>query len=95
MFQHYIVVLLNRMTHFTEYFIISEGCETGSYYNVTQDSCTPCPIGMYQNDSGEHQCKTCPTGYSTVSAGARNLSSCIGILYPYLLASLPNIILII
>ena len=87
---HYAYVFhsLNSL-HFTV------GCAPGYYGNVLVNQltdlgngqfieeqipqCLECPIGMYQNDKGEAECKQCPDYYSTTDIGASSLEECTGI----------------
>ena len=46
-------------------------CDVAKYGNMC-----PCPVGTYQDERGQEQCKPCPTGSTTAQAGASNLAEC-------------------
>ena len=56
-------------------------CPTGTYYHVVADNCSECPIGTYQDEVGQFECKECPTDKSTLAIGSRNVTGCIGNVY--------------
>lgn len=53
-------------------------CNAG-YYG---ESCDPCQAATYKNDTGDHDCTSCPTGYVTPETESRLLTSfeiaCVG-----------------
>ncbi|XP_041369895.1 uncharacterized protein LOC121383864 [Gigantopelta aegis] len=51
-------------------------CPTGTMYDKTNDVCSSCPTGFYQDEAGQFECKTCPTGTTTVITGARTRDNC-------------------
>ena len=44
--------------------------------NYNEDSCTNCPKGEYQDETGKSSCKDCPSGNSNGMEGARNTAEC-------------------
>ena len=51
----------------------------GQFIEEQIPQCLECPIGMYQNNKGEAECKQCPDYYSTSNTGASSLEECTGI----------------
>ena len=41
------------------------------------NTCTKCPKGKYQDQSGQGMCKNCSDGYTTQNFGARNATECV------------------
>lgn len=63
-------------------FLTLVDCAPGTFYDDRLKKCTPCPIGSYQNDYAQVQCKQCPSiagkqGVTSV-AGARSVAECKG-----------------
>uniref|UniRef100_A0A8D0GVF9 Thyroglobulin n=1 Tax=Sphenodon punctatus TaxID=8508 RepID=A0A8D0GVF9_SPHPU len=50
-------------------------CPLSSYFQ--NDTCIPCPPGLYQDQPGNNFCIVCPLGKTTVSAGAFRADHCI------------------
>ena len=57
--------------------LLSVPCMKGSFYDTTTDKCQVCPIGTYQDEFGQLNCKQCPSLYSTLFSGQRNVTGCI------------------
>lgn len=57
-------------------------CAVGSFYSQENKTCTPCPQGTYQSETGQLQCTKCPNiaGRPGVTAGtgARSAADCKG-----------------
>ena len=55
-------------------------CSIGTFYSQETKMCMPCPIGSYQNEIGQSQCKSCPIiltkSGTTSSIGARSVNEC-------------------
>ncbi|GLD57311.1 zonadhesin-like isoform X1 [Lates japonicus] len=51
----------------TEGSSVPSPCPAGSYQNETggkgKDDCKPCPLGLFQDLSGQKECKPCPPGF--------------------------------
>ena len=60
------------------YFTTVVPCPTGNFYNVVEESCQPCPVSQYQDQSGQISCKQCPDGKTTSNQGAVSSEECIG-----------------
>uniref|UniRef100_A0A8D0GXN7 Thyroglobulin n=1 Tax=Sphenodon punctatus TaxID=8508 RepID=A0A8D0GXN7_SPHPU len=66
------------LTNFIEviiFFSIAVICPLSSYFQ--NDTCIPCPPGLYQDQPGNNFCIVCPLGKTTVSAGAFRADHCI------------------
>ena len=50
----------------------------GQFIQEEMPQCVECPVGTYQQGKGTSECTQCPQYTSTLSAGARNSSACIG-----------------
>ena len=50
----------------------------GTYYHPSTQSCVACPLGTYQNDEAQENCKKCPAGKVTVATKSRDLGECVG-----------------
>lgn len=55
-------------------------CAVGTFYEVSNKTCTSCPAGTYQSETGQLQCTKCPniagrTGV-TIGLGARSANDC-------------------
>jgi len=53
-------------------------CLEGQYYDDGLGACQACPIGQYQNQRAELECKVCPVGMTTTVTGAVNIDQCTG-----------------
>ena len=51
-------------------------CDEGWFLNKSVSQCKKCPVGQYQDQSGQDHCKQCPDGKSTAHEGQKNVSSC-------------------
>lgn len=73
--------LLNNLELFP-YFGIGlnfvESCVSGSYYNLTTGFCQQCPLGYFQENSGNFHCSPCNVDKSTAYIGSKQRSSCVG-----------------
>lgn len=56
--------------------IISDICEYGQYWDKSNDTCKPCPIGTYQDQLYKYTCTPCPANTTTKTVGAVNESFC-------------------
>ncbi|XP_019616663.1 PREDICTED: sushi, von Willebrand factor type A, EGF and pentraxin domain-containing protein 1-like isoform X1 [Branchiostoma belcheri] len=52
------------------------GCSAGTFYNSMTKNCQECPIGTFQDEDSQFDCKRCPHGYTTVAEGANNETVC-------------------
>ncbi|RUS73176.1 hypothetical protein EGW08_019068 [Elysia chlorotica] len=53
-----------------------ESCSPGSYYSTETTRCHLCPLGQYQEMSGQSTCNSCPPGLSTRTPGETRSSGC-------------------
>lgn len=57
-------------------------CAVGTFYSANNKTCSACPRGTYQSETGQQQCSKCPTiaGRMGVTAGpgARSAADCKG-----------------
>ena len=54
-------------------------CAVGTVQNMDNHqhtSCNPCPVGQYQNQTGQRTCIACASGFSTLSTGSSAVSQC-------------------
>lgn len=55
-------------------------CAIGTFYNMETKLCIPCPLGSYQNELGQLNCKACPIivnkSGTTSTIGARSVNEC-------------------
>ncbi|XP_070201910.1 uncharacterized protein [Littorina saxatilis] len=51
-------------------------CQFGSYYNMTEALCLPCPVGFYSENPGCYFCDACAILESTAREGATARVSC-------------------
>ncbi|XP_076075711.1 uncharacterized protein LOC143046433 [Mytilus galloprovincialis] len=49
-------------------------CPTGTYWS--DGFCRLCPVGTYQNETGQQGCEACPNGYTTLYRSSRNITDC-------------------
>ena len=69
----------NKITNATGQSDVSScfvSCEEGWFLDKRVSQCKKCPVGQYQDQSGQDHCKQCPDGKSTASEGQKNMSSC-------------------
>ena len=69
----------NKITNATGQSDVSScfvSCEEGWFLDKSVSQCKKCPVGQYQDQSGQDHCKPCPDGKSTASEGQKNMSSC-------------------
>ena len=69
----------NKITNATGQSDVSScfvSCEEGWFLDKSVSQCKKCPVGQYQDQSGQDHCKQCPDGKSTASEGQKNMSSC-------------------
>ncbi|XP_033732292.1 uncharacterized protein LOC117321818 [Pecten maximus] len=52
-------------------------CESGSFFNLTSGSCELCPLGTYQNETGQVRCLACPYGQTTLQNGTMDIKLCL------------------
>ena len=45
-------------------------CPKGTKFNTATKLCDDCPPGMYQNMTGQTECRTCDSGFDTYSTGS-------------------------
>ncbi|XP_019647923.1 PREDICTED: LOW QUALITY PROTEIN: sushi, von Willebrand factor type A, EGF and pentraxin domain-containing protein 1-like [Branchiostoma belcheri] len=51
-------------------------CGPGTYYDIYENDCRPCPYATYQDESGQTECKPCKEGTTTAMMSARNSTDC-------------------
>lgn len=55
-------------------------CAIGTFYNIETKLCIPCPLGSYQNELGQLNCKACPIimnkSGTTSTIGSRSVNAC-------------------
>jgi Tyrosine-protein kinase ephrin type A/B receptor-like/EGF-like domain len=51
-------------------------CNRGTFHDVSQNVCSPCPIGSFNTLIAQTICKTCPDFYSTRCSGSRQEVEC-------------------
>ncbi|CAE1277996.1 unnamed protein product [Acanthosepion pharaonis] len=51
-------------------------CQPGNEFNKATNTCVACPIGTYQNKTGDHPCETCPKNFITATVGVSNIFDC-------------------
>ena len=66
-------------------FNVSDLCSPGTYLNHTTGDCVKCPVGEYQNGTGQTFCHKCPLDpeTSTKYPGAKEQSQCLGKQHSY------------
>ena len=57
-------------------------CTPGEYSVDGLAPCNKCPIGQYQNSSGQLECVMCPENYSTRNNGNQGLEDCLQLCSP-------------
>ncbi|XP_072028613.1 uncharacterized protein [Amphiura filiformis] len=60
--------------------VLCTACFLGTY-NVN-GGCEGCPIGTYQDEKAQIQCKLCPEGMSTLRTGSQDITDCKTICHP-------------
>ncbi|XP_072028969.1 uncharacterized protein [Amphiura filiformis] len=60
--------------------LLCTACFLGTY-NVN-GGCEGCPIGTYQDEKAQIECKLCPEGMSTLRTGSQNITDCKTICHP-------------
>ncbi|NWY42555.1 SVEP1 protein, partial [Sylvia atricapilla] len=53
-------------------------CPLGTYYSLEHLTCESCWTGSYQDEEGQMECKTCPSGSYTEYLHSRSISECKG-----------------
>ncbi|OXB54309.1 hypothetical protein ASZ78_008305 [Callipepla squamata] len=51
-------------------------CPLGTYYSLEHHACESCWIGSYQDEEGQLECKSCPSGSYTEYLHSRSISEC-------------------
>ncbi|XP_060063970.1 uncharacterized protein LOC132544399 [Ylistrum balloti] len=51
-------------------------CENGSFFNLTTQTCEICPMGTYQDQSGQFECLACPYNQTTIQNGTTDVKFC-------------------
>ncbi|KAK7507523.1 hypothetical protein BaRGS_00001458, partial [Batillaria attramentaria] len=51
-------------------------CAEGSFYNATTQQCQLCPIGQYQDQAGQTECKGCSSDKTTETEGSTTSNDC-------------------
>ncbi|CAH1262671.1 CSMD3 [Branchiostoma lanceolatum] len=51
-------------------------CGPGTYHDVFEQACRPCPYATYQDEFGQTDCKLCPNGTTTDKSGAMDVTKC-------------------
>lgn len=70
------VISLNRAS--TDFFLFSEECTVGHFFDTKSDACQPCATGFYQDEEGKFYCKPCEVGLTTKTEGSDSEDDCIG-----------------
>ena len=71
------------------FFFILENCPAGTYFDINDGSCAPCPHDTYNPYTAQvGLCTSCPKGTFTFNNGSKNISQCLGKLNPLSLISL-------
>ena len=52
------------------FFLATEFCDAGNYYNFTSKTCRPCAAGQYQSFPGQGSCQMCSAGRFQGIAGS-------------------------
>ncbi|XP_055587381.1 sushi, von Willebrand factor type A, EGF and pentraxin domain-containing protein 1-like [Uranotaenia lowii] len=51
-------------------------CPRGTYHNMLTNSCQPCPIGTFNEITGQSDCIHCPPNHSTRKPNSKHSSEC-------------------
>ncbi|GFR99359.1 Pol polyprotein [Elysia marginata] len=51
-------------------------CLLGQFYSTVTSTCQSCPLGFYQDQTGQFQCKPCPVGETTGQVASTSIVSC-------------------
>ena len=51
-------------------------CPVGQFRNDSTNTCEDCPIGKYQENTGQTSCSSCPTSYTTAAPASNSSSDC-------------------
>ncbi|KAK2521486.1 Svep1 [Columba livia] len=54
-------------------------CPLGTYYSLEHHTCESCWTGSYQDEEGQLECKSCPSGSYTEYLHSRSISECKGL----------------
>ena len=65
------------------FILISVICQPGDYYDNSTSTCVACPIGQFQNTTGQSSCFSCPTDTTTESEGSTRVGDCKGENFDY------------
>lgn len=57
---------------------IAVNCPLGTYYSLEHHTCESCWTGAYQDEEGQLECKSCPSGTYTEYLHSRSISECKG-----------------
>ena len=52
-------------------------CPAGFFAGRNASSCTRCPLGMYQDEARQGECKACPAGRWTKDEGSKSIVDCV------------------
>lgn len=70
-----------KVCHFTSQNVMTcyyiGPCPKGHYSSDGNVPCDPCPIGYYQQFTGQTSCRKCLPGYTTATTGMSSTLSCI------------------
>ena len=55
-------------------------CSAGTFFNNSgpKPRCDPCPLGYYQDENEQADCKACPNGTFTIARGSKEPGECRG-----------------
>lgn len=53
-----------------------KSCPVGQYFSYANNNCMPCPLGYYQDQTGQFSCKPCSAGFTTEFTGTNSSSLC-------------------
>ena len=60
--------------HFPTFSVV---CSVGQFAKTRDGPCKLCPIGRYQDETGQTECKICPAQRTTDQQGATSVSECV------------------
>lgn len=67
-----------QYTQYCFYFTNAVQCPVGTYFSVEHRECASCWLGSYQDQEGQVECKSCPSGSSTAYLHSRSVAECKG-----------------
>ena len=70
------LLLLSTRDNLHQNGFLSVHCPRGTYHNYTTNSCLGCPIGSYNDQTGQTSCQPCPEHHSTRKLNAKHAHEC-------------------